>query len=82
MTMATKRTMSRARQALSIDHATFGPGDYGRVIRADGREQWWVRSSNGTWRALSHQRVMENEDALLYLKETTGKDLESADDAG
>jgi hypothetical protein len=41
------------------------------VVRADGTEQWWVRSSNGTWIALTHQRVIENDDGtitLLYLK--------------
>jgi hypothetical protein len=83
MTMATKRPWPRARRAPDIDRATFRPGDYGRVIRGDGREQWWVRSTDGTWRALSHQRVIENEDGtitLLFLGETMGKDLESADD--
>lgn len=80
--MAMKRPWPRARRAPGIDRATFRPGDYGRVIRADGRAQWWVRSTNGTWRALSHQRVIENEDGtitLLYLEEPMGKDLESAD---
>jgi hypothetical protein len=45
-------------------------GDYGRVIQADGTDRWWVRSSNGAWIALSHQRVAENDDGtitLLYL---------------
>jgi hypothetical protein len=53
-----------------LDRATFGPGDYGRVTRADGTLQWWVRSSRGGWTALSHQRVAENDDGtitLLYL---------------
>ena len=36
----------------------------------DGVEQWWVRSPSGGWVALTHQRVVENEDGtitLLYL---------------
>ena len=56
---------------LPIDRATFQPGEYGRVIRSDGTEQWWVRSSRDVWVALSHQRVMDNGDGtitLLYLK--------------
>jgi hypothetical protein len=54
-----------------VDRATFQAGDYGRVVRADGSSQWWVRSSHGTWIALSHQRVLENDDGtitLLYLR--------------
>jgi hypothetical protein len=54
-----------------LDRATFGPGDYGRMIRADGTLRWWVRSSSGGWTALSHQRVVENDDGtitLLYLE--------------
>ena len=53
-----------------VDRATFRPGDYGRVSQADGTDRWWVRSSNGEWLALSHQRVVENDDGtitLLYL---------------
>ena len=46
---------------------TFGPGDYGRLVQADGTERWWVRSANGTWTVLSHQRVVENEDGTLTL---------------
>ncbi len=52
------------------DRATFQPGDYGRVTQADGIDRWGVRSSNGDWIALSHQRVVENDDGtitLLYL---------------
>jgi hypothetical protein len=54
-----------------IDRSTFAPADYGRVARADGSEQWWVRSADGSWIALAHQRVLENDDGtitLLYLK--------------
>lgn len=47
------------------DTATFQPGDYGRVRRPDGTEQWWVRSSTGTWIALKHQRVWENDDGSI-----------------
>jgi hypothetical protein len=42
-----------------------------KVTQADGIDRWWVRSSNGDWIALSHQRVVENEDGtitLLYLQ--------------
>ena len=46
---------------------TFGPGDYGRLVGPDGTERWWVRSANGTWTVLSHQRVVENEDGTLTL---------------
>ena len=66
--MTTRRL---ARPTPRIDRATFRPGEYGRVTRADGTEQWWVRASNGTWTALTHQRVAENDDGtitLLYLK--------------
>jgi hypothetical protein len=77
-----KRTRQRKHQPPGIDHATFRRGDYGRLIRADGSAQWWVRSTRGIWMALSHQRVIENEDGtitLLYLKEATRNDMESAD---
>src|SRR5262245_28147280 len=56
---------------LPIDRAMFQPGEYGRVIRADGTERWWVRSPRDHWIALSHQRVMDNGDGtitLVYLK--------------
>jgi hypothetical protein len=69
--MPASRNGQRSREASRrIDRATFHPGDYGRVTRADGTEQWWVRSSAGGWIALSHQRVVENDDGtitLLYL---------------
>ena len=69
--MATWRTPQPAKgQSRHIDQATFRPGEYGRVIQADGTERWWVRSADGEWMALSHQRVDENEDGtitLLYL---------------
>ena len=70
--MATRRMLQRPQGASPrVDRATFQPGHYGRVMRADGTEQWWVRSLDGAWMALSHQRVVENEDGtitLLYLK--------------
>ncbi len=50
-----------------VEKATFGPGEYGRVMQPDGTAQWWIRSSKGTWIALSHQRVMENEDGSITL---------------
>jgi hypothetical protein len=49
------------------DRATFAPGDYGRMTRADGAAQWYVRSPKGTWIALRHQRVIENEDGTITL---------------
>jgi hypothetical protein len=49
------------------EKATYQPGDYGRMIRPDGTEQWWVRSSSGTWVALRHQRVMPNDDGSITL---------------
>ena len=70
--MATRRILQEAKGSPQhIDRATFHPGDYGRVVQDDGIEQWWVRSSNGEWLALSHQRVVENDDGtitLLYLQ--------------
>jgi len=50
-----------------LEKATYQPGDYGRMIRPDGTEQWWVRSSNGTWVALRHERVMPNDDGTITL---------------
>jgi hypothetical protein len=50
-----------------LENATYQSGDYGRMIRADGAEQWWVRSSKGTWVALRHQRVMLNDDGSITL---------------
>jgi hypothetical protein len=49
------------------DRATYAPGDYGRVTRPGGTEQWYVRSSKGTWIALRHQRVIENADGTITL---------------
>jgi hypothetical protein len=70
--MAIERTQQRTSEhSRRIDRATFRPGDYGCVTQADGIDRWWVRSSNGDWIALSHQRVVENEDGtitLLYLQ--------------
>jgi hypothetical protein len=50
-----------------LEKATYQPGDYGRMIRPDGTEQWWVRSSTGTWVALRHERVMPNDDGSITL---------------
>jgi len=47
--------------------ATYQPGDYGRMIRPDGAEQWWVRSQKGTWVAVRHPRVMPNDDGSITL---------------
>ena len=33
----------------------------------DGTEQWWVRSSKGTWIALRHRRVVVNADGSITL---------------
>ena len=71
LSMVTRRTQQAAKvQSQRVDRATFRASDYGRVIQADGTDRWWVRSSNGAWMALSHQRVVENDDGtitLLYL---------------
>jgi hypothetical protein len=53
--------------AAGVDRATFRRGEYGRIVRPNGSEQWWVRSARGTWLALSHQRVMENDDGTITL---------------
>ena len=73
MTASTHRFRTRlpAEAPPRVDRATFEPADYGRLVRADGTEQWWVRSSQGIWTALTHQRVTENDDGtitLLYVK--------------
>jgi hypothetical protein len=47
------------------EKTTYRPGDSGRMIRPDGTEQWWVRSPQGTWVALRHQRVMPNDDGSI-----------------
>jgi len=49
------------------ERATFAPGEYGRMARPDGTVQWYVRSSKGTWIALRHQRVTENDDGSITL---------------
>src|SRR5215470_13831168 len=50
-----------------LEKATYQPGEYGRMVRRDGTEQWWVRSSIGTWVALRHERVMPNDDGSITL---------------
>jgi len=50
-----------------LEKATYQPGDYGRMIRPDGTQQWWVRSPKGIGIALRHQRVMPNEDGSITL---------------
>ena len=37
------------------------------MARADGTVQWYVRSLKGTWIALGHERVMENDDGTITL---------------
>jgi hypothetical protein len=73
--MAARRTQQpENRLSRRVDRATFRPGDYGRVIQADRIDRWWVRASNGDWIALSHQRVLENDDGtitLLYLNSSS-----------
>ncbi len=53
-----------------LDKAIYQPGDYGRMIRPDGTEQWWVRSPKETRIALRHQRVMPTEDGSITLRYT------------
>ena len=50
-----------------LEKTTYQPGEYGRMIRPDGTEQWWVRSPKRMWIALRHQRVMANEDGSITL---------------
>jgi hypothetical protein len=50
---------------------TLRRGEYGRIVRPDGTEQWWVRSARGTWITLSHQRVIENDDGSITLLSLT-----------
>ena len=67
---AARKAQGLGEPSRRLDRATFRPGEYGRMTRTDGTLQWWVRSSGGGWMALSHQRVVENDDGtitLLYL---------------
>jgi hypothetical protein len=57
----------RPRGEHRLEKTTYKRGDYGRMIRPDGTEQWWVRSPQGTWVALRHQRVMPNDDGSITL---------------
>jgi len=66
-TLCGKRQLVKKRGEDRLEKATYHPADYGRVIRPDGAEQWWVRSSTGTWVALRHQRVMPNDDGSITL---------------
>ena len=61
--------MARERQRGEdrVEKTTYRLGDYGRLVRPDGTEQWWVRSPQGTWVALRHQRVMPNDDGSITL---------------
>ena len=61
----------RPQTASGVDRATFRRAEYGRIVRPDGSEQWWVRSVQGTWIAVSHQRVMENDDGTITLLSLT-----------
>ena len=66
--MTLRRVLPRVNETSPrIDRANFQPGDYGRVMHANGTAQWWVRSSNGAWTALPHQRVIENDDGTITL---------------
>lgn len=62
-----ERDAERRDENALLEKATYAPGEYGRVVRSDDSEQWWVRASNGTWIALRHQRVMENDDGSITL---------------
>jgi hypothetical protein len=50
-----------------LEKATYGRGDYGRMVLPDGSERWWVRSPEGSWLALPHERVMQNDDGSITL---------------
>jgi hypothetical protein len=61
--MASERPHGEDRPEKTTDR----PEDYGRMIRPDCTEQWWVRSPQGAWVALRHQRVMPNDDGSITL---------------
>jgi len=44
---------------------TFALGDYGRVVRPDGSESWWVRIPKGGWVLLARHRVTRNDDRTI-----------------
>ena len=47
--------------------ATFAPGDYGRVVRPDGSETWWVRTPERGWVLLARHRVTRNDDGTIIV---------------
>ena|SRR5215467_8956823 len=49
--------------AAGLGRATFRRGEYGRIVRPDGCEQWWVRSAQGTWLVSE----LENDDGTITL---------------
>jgi len=63
--MATSRTPRGQHPHIRGDAVTFTPGDYGRVTKPDGTQQWWVRGPNGNWLLLTHHRVAEHEDGTI-----------------
>jgi hypothetical protein len=65
--IVSRKATHEERREDRLEKATYQPGDFGRMIRPDGTEQWWVRSSKGTWVALRHQRVMPNDDGSITL---------------
>jgi hypothetical protein len=62
-----KRPAKQPNHDARIEKANYPPSDYGRIVRSDGSKRWWVRSSNGIWIALRHQRVVENDDGSITL---------------
>jgi len=62
-----KRPAKQPSHDARTEKANYPPSDYGRIVRSDGSTQWWVRSSNGSWIALRHQRVMENDNGSITL---------------
>ena len=63
--MATSRMPRGQHPHIRGDAAIFAPGDYGRVTKPDGTQQWWVRGLNGNWIVLTHHRVAAHEDGTI-----------------
>jgi predicted lipoprotein with Yx(FWY)xxD motif len=63
--MATSRMSRRQHPHIRGNADVFAPGDYGRVTKPDGMQQWLVRGLNGNWIPITQQHVTEHEDGTI-----------------
>jgi len=59
------RVLQRRPSDDGLRPTTFAPGDYGRVVRPDGSEMWWVRTPKRGWVHLDRRRVTRNGDGTI-----------------